>query len=88
MYSLSDYNKSFIHPRLQFTTEEGSDNKLNFLDVTIINNNVILESHWFYKDTFSRIFKDTFLGVFILNYCIFDHLFISNFQFLFGDFRT
>lgn len=34
---LSDFNS--VHPRLQFTMEESNNNVLNFLDVTIINNN-------------------------------------------------
>ena len=40
------------HPRLQFTIEIGGD-KLNFLDVTIINNHNFLEFDWFHKPTFS-----------------------------------
>lgn len=42
-----------FHPRLQFTLEEGVDNKLNFLDVTIIVNNNLIEFDWYHKPTFS-----------------------------------
>ena len=42
-----------FHPRLQFTIEEGADNRLNFLDVTIIVNNNRIEFDWFHKLTFS-----------------------------------
>lgn len=41
-----------LHPRLQFTLEEGTDNRLNFLDVTIINNKGFIEFNWFHKPTF------------------------------------
>ena len=44
------------HPRLQFTLEVGVDNKLNFLDVTIINNNGHVEFDWYHKPTFSGRF--------------------------------
>src|SRR5436190_15274724 len=42
-----------FHPRLQFTMEEGVDNHLNFLDVSIIINKNIIEFDWFHKWTFS-----------------------------------
>jgi len=41
-----------FHPRLQFTIEIGGK-KLNFLDVTIINNNNFIEFNWYHKPTFS-----------------------------------
>jgi len=41
-----------LHPRLQFTLEIG-DNKLNFLDVTLINNKGKLEFDLYKKPTFS-----------------------------------
>ncbi|XP_072762580.1 uncharacterized protein [Anoplolepis gracilipes] len=41
------------HPRLQFTIEEGDDNRLNFLDVTIISHNELIYFNWFQKQTFS-----------------------------------
>lgn len=41
------------HPRLQFTIEERDDNRLNFLDVTIISNNGFIYFNWFQKPTFS-----------------------------------
>jgi len=41
-----------FHPRMQFTIEIGGK-KLDFLDVTIINNNNRLEFDWFRKPTFS-----------------------------------
>src|SRR5580765_5024327 len=52
---LKDILKIFnsFHPRLQFTMEEGVDNRLNYLDVTIIVNNGKLEFDWFHKSTFS-----------------------------------
>lgn len=42
-----------FHERLQFTMEEGVDNKINFLDTTIIvkDNNIIFD--WFHKPTYS-----------------------------------
>jgi len=47
------FNNTFnsLHPRLQFTLEIG--NKLNFLDVTLINNKGKLEFDWYKKPTFS-----------------------------------
>jgi len=41
-----------FHPRLQFTMEIGGK-RLDFLDVTIINNNDKIEFDWFHKSTFS-----------------------------------
>jgi len=41
-------------PRLQFILEIDGDNNINFLDVTIINNNSCLELDWYYKLTFSE----------------------------------
>jgi len=41
-----------FHSRLQFTIEFGND-KLDFLDVTIIKNNKF-EFDWFHKSTFSN----------------------------------
>ncbi|KYM98813.1 hypothetical protein ALC62_10460, partial [Cyphomyrmex costatus] len=40
------------HPRLQFTMEVGGD-RLNFLDVTVIRNNELIEFDWYHKPTFS-----------------------------------
>jgi len=42
-----------LHSRLQFTLEIGS-NKLNFLDVTLINNKEKLEFDWYINSTFSE----------------------------------
>lgn len=42
-----------FHTRLQFTIEEGVDDRLNFLDITIILNNGLIEFNWFHKPTFS-----------------------------------
>jgi len=47
---LSTFNS--FHPRMQFTIEIGGD-KLNFLDVILINNNNKLEFDWYRKPTFS-----------------------------------
>ncbi|XP_011859074.1 PREDICTED: uncharacterized protein LOC105556590 [Vollenhovia emeryi] len=44
--------KSF-HPRLQFTIEEGTNRKLNFLDTTIIIRDDHIEFDWYQKPTFS-----------------------------------
>jgi len=44
-----------LHPRLQFTMEIGGE-KLNFLDVTIMNNNGTLEFDIYRKPTFSGRF--------------------------------
>ncbi|XP_071649570.1 uncharacterized protein [Temnothorax longispinosus] len=49
-FTLQTFNS--FHPRLQFTIEIG-DNKLNFLDTTIINNNGLIEFDWYHKPTFS-----------------------------------
>lgn len=49
--TLNSFNS--VHPRLQFTLEEGVDNRLPFLDVTIIVNNNIIEFDWYHKPTFS-----------------------------------
>ena len=42
-----------LHPRIQFTLEEGADNRLNFLDVTIIIRDKRIEFDWYHKPTFS-----------------------------------
>jgi len=42
-----------FHPRLQFTSEIGGK-KLNFLDISIINNNNVIEFKRYHKPTFSR----------------------------------
>lgn len=43
-----------FHPRLQFTVEYPSDNKINFLDITVINDPHGLQTDWFHKPTWSR----------------------------------
>jgi len=54
-HKINDFLNTFnsLHPRLQFTLEIGG-NKLNFLDVTLINNKGKLEFDWYKKSTFSR----------------------------------
>jgi len=42
-----------FHPRLQFTIEEGVDNRLNFLDITFIIENNVIYFDWYHKPTFS-----------------------------------
>lgn len=42
-----------IHPRLQFTSEIGSENELNFLDVTLHLTDKRLIFDWYHKPTFS-----------------------------------
>ncbi|XP_071579118.1 uncharacterized protein [Temnothorax nylanderi] len=42
-----------FHPRLKFTIEIGEDDKLNFLEITMILNNNRLTFDWFHKPTFS-----------------------------------
>ncbi|XP_025264609.1 uncharacterized protein LOC112637982 [Camponotus floridanus] len=42
-----------FHTRMQFTMEEGVDNRLNFLDVTIILEHGLIYFNWFHKPTFS-----------------------------------
>ncbi|XP_011859689.1 PREDICTED: uncharacterized protein LOC105557131 [Vollenhovia emeryi] len=42
-----------FHPRLQFTIEEGTNRKLNFLDTTIIIRDDHIEFDWYQKPTFS-----------------------------------
>ena len=39
------------HSRLQFIMEVGS-NRLNFLDVTVIRDNELIEFNWYHKPTF------------------------------------
>jgi len=54
-YKINEFfNTTFnsLHPRLQFTLEIG-DNKLNFLNVTLINNKEKVEFDWYKKPTFS-----------------------------------
>lgn len=46
--------KSF-HERLQFTLEIEGD-RINFLDLTIVNNNNMIEFDWYHKPT-SSVFK-------------------------------
>ncbi|XP_070170797.1 uncharacterized protein [Polyergus mexicanus] len=50
-FVLNTFNSS--HPRLQFTMEEGVDNRLNFLDITIIIKDSLIEFDWYHKPTFS-----------------------------------
>ena len=42
-----------LHPKIQFTLEEGTDNRLNFLDVTVMIRDNKIEFNWFHKPTFS-----------------------------------
>ncbi|EFN65835.1 hypothetical protein EAG_05269, partial [Camponotus floridanus] len=42
-----------FHTRLQFAVEEGADNRLNFLDVTIILEDGLFLFNWFHKPTLS-----------------------------------
>jgi len=49
-----------FHPRLQFTIEIGGN--LNFLDVTNIKNNNVLEFDFYIKPTFSGRFL-SFLSI-------------------------
>ena len=41
-----------LYNRLKFTLEFGDD-KINFLDITIINNNNLIEFDWYHKPTYS-----------------------------------
>ncbi|KYM95702.1 hypothetical protein ALC62_13651 [Cyphomyrmex costatus] len=41
-----------LHDRLKFTLKIGND-RINFLDITIINNNGNIEFDWYHKPTFS-----------------------------------
>ncbi|XP_070170887.1 uncharacterized protein [Polyergus mexicanus] len=50
-FVLNTFNS--FHPRLQFTMEEGVDNRLNFLDITIIIKDSLIEFDWYHKPTFS-----------------------------------
>ena len=49
-FTLLTFNS--FHSRLQFTIKIGSD-RINFLDITIIKENTILEFDWYHKPTFS-----------------------------------
>ncbi|KYN26867.1 hypothetical protein ALC57_03751, partial [Trachymyrmex cornetzi] len=49
-YILDVFNSQ--HSRLQFTMEVGGD-RLNFLDVTVIRDNELIEFDWYHKPTFS-----------------------------------
>ncbi|XP_046737556.1 uncharacterized protein LOC124406248 [Diprion similis] len=42
-----------FHPKIQFTYEEEKNNKINFLDTTLINTNNGIILDWFHKDTWS-----------------------------------
>lgn len=52
---LNDVLNTFnsLHPRLQFIMEKGVDNRLNFLDITLIVNGGTIEFDWYHKPTFS-----------------------------------
>lgn len=50
-FTLKTFNS--FHPRLQFKLEEGIDNRLNFLDVTFVLRNNVIEFDWYHKPTFS-----------------------------------
>ncbi|XP_071639780.1 uncharacterized protein [Temnothorax longispinosus] len=50
-YTLEIFNS--FHPRLQFTMEVSVDDRLNFLEVTIIRSKNFLIFDWFHKSTFS-----------------------------------
>jgi len=41
------------HPRLQITMEVWWYDRLNFLDVTVIRDNELIEFNWYHKPTFS-----------------------------------
>lgn len=49
---LSVFNS--FHPRLQFTAECPVENKINFLDISIINNEDGILTDWYHKPTWSR----------------------------------
>ncbi|XP_071582148.1 uncharacterized protein [Temnothorax nylanderi] len=49
-----------FHPRLQFTMEIGVDDRLNFLEVTIIRSKNHLLFDWFHKPTFSGRYLNFF----------------------------
>jgi len=53
-HKINEFLNTFnsLHPKLQFTLEIGGK-KLNFLDVTLINNKWKLEFDWYKKPTFS-----------------------------------
>lgn len=48
-FTLNSFNS--IHLRVQFTLEEDIDNRLNFLDVTIIIKDNFIEFDWYHKPT-------------------------------------
>ena len=50
-YTLDIFNK--YHPKLQFTVELEENNRINFLDLTIINKNNTITTNWYNKSTFS-----------------------------------
>lgn len=49
-----------FHPRLQFTMEVGTDNKLNFLDVIIMVQDDHFIFDWYHKPTFSGRYLNYF----------------------------
>ncbi|EFN62673.1 hypothetical protein EAG_00345, partial [Camponotus floridanus] len=55
---LSTFNS--LHNRLQFTIEIANNNRLNFLDVSIVVNQNQLEFDWYHKPTFSGRFLNFF----------------------------
>jgi len=50
------YTRLQLHTRLQFTMEVGNDNRLNFLDTTLIIDNKRIIFDTYHKTTFSRRF--------------------------------
>ncbi|XP_071573294.1 uncharacterized protein [Temnothorax nylanderi] len=58
VHTLEIFNS--FHPRLQFTMEIGVDDRLNFLEVTIIRSKNHLLFDWFHKPTFSGRYLNFF----------------------------
>lgn len=72
------------HSRLQFTVEFSTDNRLNFLDVTLLVNNEYIKTDWFHK----KLFQADILTIFptilyatkrvLLVACLIEHSFYPN----------
>ncbi|KYN45262.1 hypothetical protein ALC56_00268 [Trachymyrmex septentrionalis] len=58
-FTLETFNS--LHNKLKFTLEF-SDDKINILDITVINNNLI-EFDWYHKPTYSERRYNTFIKV-------------------------
>lgn len=57
-HTVSTFNS--FHPRLQFSLEIETHNKLNFLDITLISVNNTILYDWYHKPSFSERYLNFF----------------------------